>query len=169
MLTSSEPILNIVLRATLVYLAIFIGLRLVGKREVGQLTIFDLVVLLLLANSVQNAMVGTDSSVTGGVVAAATLLVLNTLFSYARLHSRYLRRLLEGSPTILVWRGKIITQNMLHEGIDEDMLRAQLREHGFLHLEDIEMACLELDGTMSVVPINPNTQRLKHPRHWLKK
>src|SRR5690349_5105924 len=114
MLATSEPILNIVLRTVLVYLAIFIGLRLVGKREVGQLTIFDLVVLLLLANSVQNAMVGTDSSVTGGVVAAATLLILNMLFSYARLHSRALRHLLEGSPTILVWRGKIITQNMRH-------------------------------------------------------
>jgi uncharacterized membrane protein YcaP (DUF421 family) len=169
MLTPSESILDIVLRSALVYVAIFIGLRLVGKRELGQITIFDLVVLLLLANSVQNAMVGQDTSVTGGLVAAGTLLIINTLFTYARLHSRHLRRILEGSPTILLWRGKLVTQNMVHEGIDEDTLRAQLREHGFMNIEDIEMACLELDGSMSVVPVNPNTQRLKHPRHWLKK
>jgi uncharacterized membrane protein YcaP (DUF421 family) len=93
MLTLAIPAWNIVLRTAAVYLAILLGLRLAGKREIGQMTVFDLVVLLLIANAVQNAMVGPDTSLTGGILAAAVLLALNAIVAWLRLRWPRLRRL----------------------------------------------------------------------------
>jgi uncharacterized membrane protein YcaP (DUF421 family) len=99
------PAWDIVLRTAVVYLVILVGLRLAGKREIGQMTVFDLVVLLLIANAVQNAMVGPDTSLGGGVLAVAVLLLLNTLVARLRLRWPGLRRAVEGSPTVLVLHG----------------------------------------------------------------
>jgi Predicted membrane protein len=99
MLSLGIPAWEIILRATAVYLAVLLGLRRSGKRELGQMTVLDLVVLLLLANAVQNAMVGPDTSLTRGILAAGVLLILNAGVAYLRLRWRPLRRVLEGSPT----------------------------------------------------------------------
>lgn len=121
---------NIALRAAVIYLVILIGLRLSGKRELGQVTVFDLVVLLLLANAVQNAMVGPDTSLAGGVLAAVVLLVVNAAVARVRLRWPGLRRVFEGSPTLLVFHGEVITDHLRREGLDQGTLEAALREYG---------------------------------------
>jgi uncharacterized membrane protein YcaP (DUF421 family) len=98
----------IALRSIGVYTAVLIGLRLMGKREIGQMTVFDLVVILLIANAVQNAMVGADVSLQGGVLAAAVLLVANRLVAMVRLHAGRFGRLIEGTPTVLVEDGRFV-------------------------------------------------------------
>jgi uncharacterized membrane protein YcaP (DUF421 family) len=157
------PAWDIVLRTAVVYLAILLGLRLAGKREIGQMTVFDLVVLLLIANAVQNAMVGPDTSLSGGVLAAVVLLVLNALVARLRLRWPALRRVVEGSPTVLVLRGEVITDHLRREGLDQDTLEAALREHGVAELSDVEMAVLEIDGSISVVPVGGTTKHVKRP------
>lgn len=164
----AEPAWQIVLRCIVVYVVVLAGLRVSGKREIGQLTIFDLVVLLLLANGVQNAMVGADTSLTGGLLAAATLLVVNALFAQATVRSTRLRRVLQGTPTVLVLHGEPVADNMKREGISDDEFEAALREHGVSSIKDVDMAVLELDGSISVVPLGQTTKRVKHPVKYLR-
>jgi uncharacterized membrane protein YcaP (DUF421 family) len=168
MLTLSIPAWNLVLRTTVIYLIILIGLRLTGKREIGQMTVFDLVVLLLLANAVQNAMVGPDTSLIGGILAAVVLLVLNTAVARLRLRWPRLRRLIEGSPTLLVLHGEVIADHLRREGLDRETLEAALREHGVSTLDDVEMAVLEIDGSISVVPAGGETKHVKRPLKYLR-
>jgi uncharacterized membrane protein YcaP (DUF421 family) len=163
MFTPAIPFWDIVLRTAGVYVVILIGLRLAGKREIGQMTVFDLVVLLLIANAVQNAMVGPDTSLAGGLLAAIVLLVINSLVARLRLRWPALRRAVEGSPTILVLRGEVIADHLRHEGLDQDTLEAALREHGVANLGDVEMAVLEIDGSISVVPVGSTTKHVRRP------
>ena len=160
--------LGIIIRTTAVYLVILIGLRLAGKREIGQMTVFDLVVLLLIANAVQNAMVGPDTSLIGGVLAAIALLAVNALVARLRLRSPRLRHLVEGTPTLLVLHGEVIPEHMQREGIDEESLLTALREHGVAEISEVEMAVLEIDGSISVVPIGGRTTRTKKPLKFLR-
>jgi uncharacterized membrane protein YcaP (DUF421 family) len=159
--------LGIIVRTAAVYLVILTGLRLSGKREIGQMTVFDLVVLLLIANAVQNAMVGPDTSLIGGVLAAVVLLAINAFVARLRLRSPRLRHLVEGTPTLLVLHGKVIPEHMRGEGIDEESLLAALREHGVAEISEVEMAVLEIDGSISVVPIGGSTTRTKKPLKFL--
>jgi uncharacterized membrane protein YcaP (DUF421 family) len=160
--------LEIVLRTVVVYLVILLGLRLAGKREIGQMTVFDLVVLLLIANAVQNAMVGPDTSLIGGLLAAGTLLVMNALIALLRLRSTRLRHLVEGTPTVLVLHGEVIQEHLRREGIDEETLQASFREHGIEEVTDVDMAVLEIDGSISVVPVGGTTRHLKRTGKILK-
>jgi uncharacterized membrane protein YcaP (DUF421 family) len=160
--------LEIVVRTIAMYLAILVGLRLSGKREIGQMTVFDLVVLLLIANAVQNAMVGPDNSLVGGILAAVVLLVINALVARLRLRWPRLRRWVEGTPTLLVLHGEIIPQHMRQEGIDEDSLQGALREHGIAEIRGVEMTVLEIDGSISVVPVGETTTRVKKPLKFLR-
>ncbi len=168
MLTLTIPAWNIVLRTAAIYLIVLIGLRLAGKREIGQMTVFDLVVLLLLANAVQNAMVGPDTSLVGGILAAIVLLVLNATVARLRLRWPRLRRLVEGTPTLLVLHGQVISDHLRREGVDQETLEAALREHGVADLSDVEMAVLEIDGSISVVPAGGTTARVKRPIKYLR-
>jgi uncharacterized membrane protein YcaP (DUF421 family) len=145
-----------------VYAVILVGLRLSGKREIGQITVFDLVVLLLLANAVQNAMVGPDTSLAGGVVAALVLLACNAFVVRVLLPVPWLRGVLEGSPTLLVLHGQPLPEHLRREGLDKEALEAALREHGIAQLRDVEMAVLEIDGSISVVPVGAETKRVRH-------
>ena len=163
MFTPVIPPWDIVLRTAGVYVVILIGLRLAGKREIGQMTVFDLVVLLLLANAVQNAMVGPDTSLTGGLLAAVVLLLLNALVARLRLRWPVLRRIVEGSPTLLVLHGEVIADHLRREGLDQDTLEAALREHGVADLSGVEMAVLEIDGSIRVVPVGSTTKHVRRP------
>lgn len=146
-----NPLLDIVVRTTTVYLVLLVLLRVTGKRQVGQLTPFDLLLLLLLANAVQNAMTGPDTSVPGGLIAAGTLFVVNMVVAWVTRRSRGAADLVEGTPTLLIRHGEILKQNLDHEGItQEDLLRA-LREHGLEHANLVRAAILEVDGTISVM------------------
>jgi uncharacterized membrane protein YcaP (DUF421 family) len=168
MFTLAIPGWDIVLRTVVIYLVILIGLRLAGKREIGQMTVFDLVVLLLIANAVQNAMLGPDTSLAGGILAAVVLLVLNAVVAQLRLRWPRLRRMVEGSPTLLVLRGEVIAEHMRREGLDQETLEAALREHGVADLSQVEMAVLEIDGSISVVPAGGTTKRVKRPVKYLR-
>jgi len=168
MFTPGTPFLEIALRTALVYLAILIGLRVAGKREIGQMTVFDLVVLLLIANAVQNAMVGPDTSLLGGVLAAAVLLVMNALVAQLRLRVPGLRRFVEGTPTLLVLHGEVIQEHLRQEGLDQETLETALREHGVADVTEVEMAVLEIDGSISVVPVGETTTRVKKPLKFLR-
>src|SRR5215471_2287984 len=151
MLTTWHGLAEIALRTTVIYLLVLIGIRLAGKREVGQMTPFDLTLLLLLSNSVQNAMTGPDTSLVGGVAAATVLLVLNYLVSRLSGMNRRVRRIVQGSPTLLVHNGKSIPDHMAKERISEDELTRALREHGCNCVQDAALVVLEVDGAISVL------------------
>jgi uncharacterized membrane protein YcaP (DUF421 family) len=157
------PLWNIAVRSLLVYLAVFVGLRLMGKRELGQMTVFDLVVVLLIANAVQNAMVGADFSVQGGILAAFILLAVNRIIAMLRLHRGAWGRLIEGKPTLLVKDGKVLRSALRKEELDRADVEMAAREHGIRSIEEVQMAVLETDGSISIVPMS--TPVLKSRRH----
>jgi uncharacterized membrane protein YcaP (DUF421 family) len=142
-------LLQIVVRTGVIYLLVLIGVRLSGKREVGQMTPFDLTLLLLLSNSVQNAMTGPDTSLLGGAVAAATLLILNYLVADVSGGSRRFRRLIQGEPSLLVHDGQVIESHMAREHVSMDELHRALREHGIERCDQVALAVLEVDGSIS--------------------
>src|ERR1700722_102326 len=142
-------LLQIVLRTGVIYLLVLIGVRLSGKREVGQMTPFDLTLLLLLSNSVQNAMTGPDTSLLGGVVAACTLLVLNYGVAGISGSNRRVRRLVEGEPSLLIHDGKVIEAHMAQEHVSMDELHRPLPEHGINSCDQVALAVLEVDGSIS--------------------
>ena len=133
----------------MIYLVVLIGVRLSGKREVGQMTPFDLTLLLLLSNAVQNAMTGPDTSVWGGVVAAGTLLVMNYVIAEVAGVNRRFRKFVEGQPSLLIHDGKIISAHMAKEHVSADELHRALREHGIADYKDVALAVLEVDGSIS--------------------
>jgi uncharacterized membrane protein YcaP (DUF421 family) len=145
----AQVIWQIALRTGVIYMVVLIGVRLSGKREVGQMTPFDLTLLLLLSNSVQNAMTGPDTSLIGGVVAAATLLLLNYLVGTVSGSSRGFRRVVQGEPSLLIHDGKTIEPHMTKEHVSVDELQRALREHGIANVHDVALAVLEVDGSIS--------------------
>lgn len=140
---------GIVLRTAAIYAVVLIGVRLSGKREVGQMTPFDLTLLLLISNAVQNAMTGPDTSVAGGVAAAATLLLMNYFVAELSGGNRRFRRFIEGQPTLLIHDGKILSAHMAKEHVSMDELQRSLREHGIGTCNDVALAVLEVDGSIS--------------------
>jgi uncharacterized membrane protein YcaP (DUF421 family) len=163
------PWWGIIVRTVVVYGALLGGLRLTGKRQIGQMAPFDLVVILLIANAVQNAMVGPDASLIGGLIAASALLVMNIAVARFRDRSVRFREAVEGHPAVLVTDGRLNTAAIRHEGIDTAELEQAIREHGVNGLDDVKMAVLEVDGTISVVPRGTETirthRRFRQRRH----
>lgn len=141
----------IVVRTAIIYMVVLGGMRLFGKRELGQMTPFDLVLLLLIANAVQNGMTGPDTSVVGGIVAATTLLCLNWALARVVWKDRRIRHWVEGTPTVLIHNGHLVQAHLLRERITEDDLHQALREHGIARVADVHWAILEVDGSISVL------------------
>jgi len=165
--TLGNPLLDIVARCLIVYLTLLAGIRLTGKRQVGQLTPFDLLLLLLLANAVQNAMVGPDTSLIGGLIAAATLFLVNAVIARIARSSLRSASILEGTPTILIRKGDILEKNLEEEGITRaDLLRA-LREHGIDDPSLVRSAILEVDGSISVLR-NDELPAVPKPHHRIR-
>ena len=160
---------EVMVRTAAVYAFMLVGLRLAGKRQLGQMTLFDLVVILIIANSVQNAMVGPDTSLIGGMTAATTLLVLNYGVSWLRCRYRPISRWLGGLPTSIIVDGRFLTENMRREHLAEDEVLMAIREHGVERLEDVHRATLETDGSISVVPLPDVQMRPKRRVRFLKK
>jgi uncharacterized membrane protein YcaP (DUF421 family) len=146
---SARVLAEIFVRTASIYLLILIGVRLSGKREVGQMTPFDLTLLLLLSNAVQNAMTGPDTSLTGGVVAACTLLLMNYLVAEVSGMNRRFRRFVQGSPTLLIHDGQLLPSNLAREHLTVDEVERALREHGIASVKDVSLAVLEVDGSIS--------------------
>src|SRR5262245_9296584 len=139
-----------VLRALLVYAFLIIALRVVGKRELGQANTLDLAVLLLVANAVQNGIIGNDVTVTGAVLGAATLFAINELVSRTSYAFPILSRLLEGEPSTLIAHGRPIQTSLRRAGISLSELRAIARRQGFAELSEVQTAILETNGVVSM-------------------
>jgi uncharacterized membrane protein YcaP (DUF421 family) len=151
-LTASwHTLLDVALRTSVVYLALLVGLRLTGTRQLGQMSTFDLVLLLIIANAVQNAMVGPDTSLAGGLVAAGVLIAWHRIVDWWRFRSRGFARLLAGEGIMLIHNGTILQEHCVRAGITRDELLQALREHGVAQVEDVMLAVLEPDGAISVV------------------
>ena len=169
---NAHTLLEIALRTSVVYCLVLLGIRLSGKREVGQMTPFDLTLLLLLSNSVQNAMTGPDTSLAGGAVAAITLLVLNYFVGELSGVNRRFRKYIQGEPSLLVHDGQIIQAHMAKEHVSMDELQRALREHGVNSCKDAALAVLEVDGSISVLKyddISPTASTHLNRRRFLKK
>lgn len=152
MWTLAVPWWELVLRSAAIYLALLVVLRLFGKREVGQFTLFDLVLILLIANAVQPAMTGTDSSLTGGLIIIVTLIAVNRAVAILRGRVPAVNRLLEPRPTVLARDGAWIREALAREDVTVDDAEMALREHGIASVDEVKLAVLEADGSISVVP-----------------
>ena len=156
------PVAEKILRPIVVYFFLVIGLRLAGKRELAQLNPFDLVVLLTLSNTVQNAIIGDDNSVTGGILGAGTLLFVNFLVVRFLFRHERLDRLVEGSATILIENGKILKDQMAKEVLSLAELEAAAHKQGFDNLSEVESAKLDPSGTISFIGKKPAPEEARH-------
>ena len=165
MFTMTTAWYEIIVRTFVVYVVVLILLRTAGKRELGQMTPFDLVVILVIANAVQNAMTGGDNSLTGGVIAAGTLTFVNIAVGRWGSSIPLFRRLVASEPTLLLQDGKPITEHMKRERIDLQELEMAAREHGIPELSQVAAAVLEEDGSISIIPKEGGMIR-KMPRRF---
>jgi uncharacterized membrane protein YcaP (DUF421 family) len=149
---------EVVLRVAIVYLFLVVVLRLSGKREVGQMSILELIVVLLISDAVQNSMVGDNTTVWAGPVAVLTLLGLDYAFNLVTLRSKRLRHVIEGEPRLLVRDGKLLRKAMSEEQVELEEIRRAIRSHGVASLEDVRLAVLETDGSISVIPKDAGDQ-----------
>jgi uncharacterized membrane protein YcaP (DUF421 family) len=156
------PILEKILRPILVYLFLVISLRLSGKRELVQLNPFDLVVLLTLSNTVQNAIIGNDNSVLGGVIGATSLLVTNYLVVRFLYGHRQLDQLVEGKADVLIEGDQVRMDRLKSELITPEQLAAAARKQGFDSLDEVDMCVLEPGGTLSFLGKKPTSEDVRH-------
>jgi uncharacterized membrane protein YcaP (DUF421 family) len=134
-----------------VYFFIVIAIRLFGKKELAQLSVVDLVFILLISNSVQNAMVGPNATLTGGLVAASSLFFVNYLLKYLQYRFPKFGKVVEGETIMLVYKGKILQKNMKDAKITEDELMEAIREHGVAAVKEVDLAIMEVDGNISIL------------------
>jgi uncharacterized membrane protein YcaP (DUF421 family) len=156
------PIAEKILRPIIVYVFLIVGLRLSGKRELAQLNPFDLIVLLTLSNTVQNAIIGNDNSVSGGLIGAASLLAVNYLVVRFLYDHRKIDQLVEGSPDILIENGKVDERKLKRELITKEELAAAARKQGFDSLSEVNQCVLESGGTLTFRAKKPATDDLRH-------
>lgn len=142
---------SIVLRSVIVYLFMVIAIRLFGKKEIAQLSVIDLVFILLISNSVQNAMVGPSTSLEGGLIAAFSLFAVNFILKQILYRSKKASELIQGHSIMLIYGGKVIQENLSSAKISIDELEASVREHGVKNISDVDLAVLEVDGNISVL------------------
>ena len=146
------PIAEKIIRSVIVYLFLLLAFRFMGKRQVGQLTPFDLVVLLIISNVVQNAVIGSDNSLGGGLIGATTILILNFIIVELVYRWKGARRFLETTPTLLIHNGRILKKNLAHELLTHDDLLAAIRQHGLTEPSEVHLAVIEDNGSISIVP-----------------
>lgn len=156
------PLVEKILRPIVVYAFLVISLRLSGKRELVQLNPFDLVVLLTLSNTVQNAIIGEDNSVTGGVIGATSLLIVNYLVVRFLYGHKRLDQLVEGRADVLIDNGELSLERLKKELISPNQLEAAARKQGFESLEGVQKCILEPGGTLTFVAKKPATDDVRH-------
>ena len=156
------PILEKLLRPVIVYLVLVLLLRLFGKRELAQLNPFDLVVLLSLSNTVQNAIIGDDNSVTGGLIGAFSLLAINWLVVRVLFRSRKLTKVIEGRATVLVSNGQIDQRALQRESLSREELLAVIHRQGFEDFDQVRRCELEPNGTFYVEAFDPSAADKRH-------
>ncbi len=164
---SLVTLVEIILRTGCIYLLVLIGVRVSGKREVGQMTPFDLTLLLLLSNAVQNAMTGPDTSLAGGAVAALTLLALNYGVAELSGANRRFRKFVQGAPSLLIHNGELLLPNMAKEHVTVDEIQRACREHGISNVSEVAVGVLEVDGSISLLKYDDVPASI-HPPHRVK-
>lgn len=158
-------IISIVIRSVGVYLFIILAIRLFGKKELSQLSIVDLVFILLISNSVQNAMVGSNTTLLGGLTAATSLFGVNWVFKNILLRSKVAREFIQGNPLLLAYNGKVIQKHLDQAGISQEELDEAIREHGVKDVSEVNLAVLEVDGNISVLSENFKKHTKKRRLH----
>jgi uncharacterized membrane protein YcaP (DUF421 family) len=149
-LGSSLP--DVAVRTAIVYLFLIAAIRISGKREVGQMSVLELVVILVISDAVQNSMVGENTSLWGGLVAVATLLTLDFVLRTVLVRSPRVRKAIEGEPRLIIRDGRLLEKAVREEGLVSDEIEAAIRAHGLERIEDAALAVLETNGSISVIP-----------------
>ncbi len=159
-----NPYLDIILRSASVYLFMLIALRIFGKKELSQLNTADVILILLISNSVQNAMVGSDTSLLGGLAAAAVLFIIN--FTFKRLMFKFPKfsDFMQDKPEILIHEGKLDFKTLSKLKITSEELQEAIREHGVEHFSDVKLAMLEIDGNISIISGQKNLRQTHYKR-----
>lgn len=158
-----ESLAAIAIRSSIIYLFIILAIRLFGKKELSQLSIVDLVFILLISNAVQAGMVGKDASLVGALIAAVSLFIVNWILKNLIFKSKRLSETIQGNPIILVYQGKVFQKHLDKAQISRDELNAAIREHGVKNVSRVDLAILEVDGNISVLSSN-FTRRTKKRR-----
>jgi len=159
-----NPYLEIILRSTAVYAFMVLALRVFGKKELSQLNTTDVILILLISNSVQNAMVGSDTSLQGGLAAAGVLFLLNFVIKKFAYKYKVIGKLLQGKPEILIHEGKADFKELAHQDISHDELMEALHEHGVEYIKDVKLAMLEMDGNISIISGDTNLKQTHYKR-----
>jgi uncharacterized membrane protein YcaP (DUF421 family) len=149
-----EGYVIIALKSIAVYVFIVAAIRVFGKKEFAQLSVVDVVFILLISNSVQTAMVGDDTSLSGGLVAALALFAMNYVFKRISLESESISKVIDGEPVMLIYDGKIRPNALKQASISLEQLKAVVREHGVEEISDVNLAIFEVDGNISVLSDN---------------
>jgi uncharacterized membrane protein YcaP (DUF421 family) len=164
--TLSTPVPELIFRAAVIYALFFVALRLFGKREIGQFTLFDLALVLLAANALQPAITGPDNSLTGGLVIVATLFVINRAVALLRVRSRFVRGLLDFGPRVIGRDGAWLPAALDQEELDMVDVEEALREHGLDDVAEVKLATMESDGSISIVPVDDGKSTAQRRRRY---
>jgi uncharacterized membrane protein YcaP (DUF421 family) len=159
-----NPYLDIILRSTAVYLFMVIALRVFGKKELSQLNTADVILILLISNAVQNAMVGSDSSLWGGLAAATVLFAINFILKKVMFRYKKINDFIEEKPEILIHNGNLDFNALSKLSISNDELKEAMREHGIEHFADVKLAMLEIDGNISIISGDKNLKQTHYKR-----
>jgi len=161
-----EGYVIIALKSIAVYVFIVAAIRVFGKKEFAQLSVVDVVFILLISNSVQTAMVGNDTSLSGGLVAALALFAMNYVFKRVSLGSESISKVIDGEPVMLIYNGKVRPNALKEASISLEQLKAVVREHGVEEISDVNLAIFEVDGNISVLSDNfQNSTKRKRKGH----
>ena len=159
-----NPYLDIIIRSVAVYFFMIIALRVFGKKQLSQLNTADVILILLISNSVQNAMVGNNTSLYGGIAAALSLFIINFMFKKVMLKSKFIKDLVQDTPEILIHNGKLAFDTISKLGISNDELLEAMREHGVGYYKDVKLAMFEIDGSISIISGSENLRQTHHKR-----
>ncbi|AOW10654.1 DUF421 domain-containing protein [Flavobacterium gilvum] len=159
-----NPYLDIIIRSTAVYFFMIIALRIFGKKELSQLNTADVILILLISNSVQNAMVGNDTTLLGGLAAATILFAINFVLKKSMFRYKKLSELLLEKPEILIHNGTLDFKKLSKLDITSDELKEAMREHGVEHFKDVKLAMLEIDGNISIITGESNLKQTHYKR-----
>ncbi len=160
-----QEYLEIILRSSAIYIFMVFAIRFFGKKELAQLSTTDLVFIILISNAVQNAMIGTNTSLLGGIIAASVLFILNYLLKILMFKSKTAKNLIESEAVILVRNGHLNVGNLHHNQISMDELEEAVREHGLENYKDVKLAIFEVDGNISVISGNEKALRQTQFKH----
>jgi uncharacterized membrane protein YcaP (DUF421 family) len=153
--------LKIALSCIVIYLFIIVAIRLFGKKELAQLSVIDLVFILLISNAVQNAMVGSDSSLTGGLVAAASLFAVNYALKYLLYRFPKLSNVIQGTELLLIYKGQLNHSNLAKAQMTLEEIKEAIREHGVAEFREVDLAVLEVDGNISIISSDYKNRTIK--------